>query len=112
MKKLERIEDFGEFLEDALEIPVAYFKFDQPPTLPYLVYHFRGDDGLHGDNVNYIKHEGILLELYFGDKDFALERKLTDFLIDNKLAYASSADEYIAERDIFAKLYETGMFYK
>lgn len=107
-----KIEYFGDDLETALGIPTAYYKFDSPVGLPYATYMFGGDDGLHSDDVNYIKREKIIVELYFKDKNFELEKRLTDFFIDNGLAYSSSADQYIDEDDMFAKIYETGMFYQ
>ena len=70
-------------------LPVSYYQFpqDKVPPLPYLIYWFPASDDFYADDKNYTKINGLRIELYQEEKDFALEQKIENTLTANGIPY-------------------------
>lgn len=61
-------------------LPVAYRRFKQAKTPPYILFYLEGTDNFAADNVVYETCESYLIELYSKDRDLVSEGKLEDAL--------------------------------
>lgn len=97
--------EFEEIYEKlkTLGIPVAYYKFEKPQKLPFVVY-FEADGTVEGaDNYNLFRRKTIVIELYTVKKDVALERKLENLFRDTEME--KSVDTYLSDEKMFMVAY-------
>ncbi len=89
-------------------LPVVYHHWEEnsAPPLPYLVYLFPSRNDFFADNCNYQAIAVLDIELYSDQKNFTLEKKLEDVLIENKITFRKT-ETYIASEKMYEVLYET-----
>nr|DAX89283.1 MAG TPA: tail completion protein [Caudoviricetes sp.] len=88
-----------------LNIPVAYQSFKQSQRLPYIIFVQSGSNNFGADCKVYHKDNKYNIELYFEDKDFALEEKLEDLLDENDIYWTKSADIRIESENMTEVIY-------
>lgn len=86
-----------------LDIPVAYYKFNKPQSLPFCVYFEYGTEIKGADNYNLYREAEIRIELYYKAKSPELEHKIEALFRDRELE--KTADSYIKEEDMFLTAY-------
>ena len=64
----------------SLKIPVAFTKFDEPVSLPFIVYRQIKANFYGSDFENHIANEFYSVELYTDKKDLLLEKNLDKLL--------------------------------
>lgn len=90
-------------LLDGTGLPVAYGFFEQPQTLPYIVYEVTGSDNFAADNKVWLAKNRIQIELYTKNKDLETEAK-----VENALAsvFWEKSEEYIESLHCMQVVYE------
>ena len=91
----------------SLNLPIAYrcFAVGQVPELPYIVYYADEDIGFHADDIVYYEEYAVTIEVYTGQKDLQLEKKVKELLIENGLPYESYESSLDSE-NMYLKAYE------
>lgn len=81
-------------------IPVAYYEFEQATAKgpPFICYFEAGSNDFIADNKNYQRIRPMVVELYTDDKDFSLEKKVEDTLIENEIVFTKSEAYIDTER--------------
>lgn len=79
----------------AIGYPVAFFAFDSPPVLPYLVYLDTASDDFMADNRNHVGVTNWQVELYTAigmstGERLTAERKVGEALSAAELPYVRS----------------------
>ncbi|NMF06256.1 hypothetical protein ACUH7Y_07090 [Clostridium beijerinckii] len=90
--------------------PVAYSHFiatpNNPlPTPPYITYLSAYSSNMFADDIVYMDIDNLQIELYTAKKDPVAEKKITDLLKTNGIAYQSTED-WIESEQLFQKIYE------
>ena len=93
-------------LSENLNMEVAYFKFDRPPQLPYLIYAGEGSDNFTADNKVYDSDYNYRVEYYFDRKNEVIERQIEALFDENEIIWSKSADIYIDTERMFAIHYQ------
>lgn len=89
-------------------IPYAYYQFDEgtaEPT-PFICFYFSDDNSVKADNVNYVKIQTLVIELYTDEKDFNLENRIEGVLDANELPY-DHVESYIDSEKMLMQTYTT-----
>lgn len=99
-----------EELNDGLKklgFPVAYGHFAEGhvPQLPYIVLKNMGTDNFAADGIAYHEIEDTDIELYCKKKDSAVEKKISDFLTENKIYYEKQ-ETYIKSEKMIQVIFE------
>ncbi len=87
-----------------LGLPVAYGKFSETPTPPYIAYMGAGQNNTLADDKNYQSTNRYRIEYYFKTKDESRETLIETLL--SKYVYTKSEDVYIEGEDLFVIYYE------
>lgn len=88
--------------------PYAYRTFPNSTQKapPYIVYYYTGSDDLYADNINYQQINGIRVELYTRNKDFAAEEALETALRNADISW-SKDESYVEEEKMYLIVYES-----
>lgn len=97
-----RKEKFQKLYNDikALGIPVSYFAFKEPVNPPFIVYYSPHVTNFVADNTIYMQQDYIEVELYTNKKDFELEEKVRQMLIENGYIF-EQYETYIQDEKMF-----------
>ena len=76
--------------------PVAYSHYAEGdvPKSPYIVIQGMGSNNFSADGIVYHEIEDTNIELYCDKKDQETEKKISDFLTENKIYYEKT--EFVA----------------
>lgn len=87
--------------------PVAYSHFAEGhvPERPYIVVQGMGSDNFSADGIVYHEIEDTNIELYCDKKDQEAEKKISDFLIENKIYYEKT-ETYIESEKMIQTVFE------
>lgn len=99
--------DLYEILKE-LDIPVAYDHFDDNKNLtpPFMAYRETSPDNFKADNTVFAIFNNFEIELVTSKKDIALENKLSNLLIKNKIPYDKSDEVWDKDEKIYHIFYE------
>lgn len=86
-------------------LPVTYYEWTAPPSLPYIVYLFADSDNFGADNQVYVDIENYQVELYSDKKDKPSEKLVEDKLKENEIYYEKS-EEYIESEKMYQIIYD------
>lgn len=89
-----------------LNIPTAYYQF--PETLegpPFLCFFYQSNNDMLADDVNYVRIDHLVVELYTDNKDFGLEKQLEGILTDAGMVWEKS-EQYLDDERMFEVVYE------
>ena len=90
---------------ESIGLPCRYHKWSRAPALPYtLITHTESDD-LMADNHNYFDIGNYRLELYTALKDPPTERKVENWLKDQRIPYRKSSPGFIDSESMFLTAY-------
>ena len=84
--------------------PVAYLKFNSPPTLPFIVYINDSRECISADDRVWQKLNNYLVELYTENKEPANELILEQVL-DNAGIFYEASEGYIESEDMHLVTY-------
>lgn len=87
----------------ALGIPVAYLKFNNSQSLPFIVYFEAGTEIKGADTFNLYREVTINIELYCKKKEVQLERKIENLFRDVEIT--KQMDTYIKEENMLMTAY-------
>lgn len=95
-----------------LGIPFAYRQFTEKTAVsePFLVWYFDNSDNFSADNIVYSRIYELNLELYTGEKDFALEEQIENILTDMGLFWEKE-EQWIESEKLFEVLYYMEVLY-
>lgn len=93
-------------IKATLGIPSAYSHFKSEQVPPYLVYIGAGQNQMSGDDTAYWRRNTYQLELYFAEKDEALETSIEDALLADGWRYSRSDDAYEESQGLFVIFYD------
>ena len=87
--------------------PVAYSHYAEGdvPKSPYIVIQGMGSDNFSADGIVYHEIEDTNIELYCDKKDQETEKKISDFLTENKIYYEKT-ETYIESENMIQIIYE------
>jgi len=93
---------------DGIGLPNAYYQFDEGKVKapPFICFFYPNDDDLMADDINYVRINALVIELYTDNKDFELETRVESALIQNGLPFSKSED-YINSEHMFQITYNT-----
>lgn len=74
---------------------VAYLRFKQATSPPFIIYGLAGSSDVHADNRHYFKIDDGFVELYSDDKMPEVERKIEKAFSDNQIPWEKEYEEYI-----------------
>lgn len=86
-------------------LPVAYGRFTEPQSPPFVIYLGDGQNTALADDRIYHKKNKYQIEYYFAKKDESAEERIETALTDAGLIYEKSEDIYISSEDIFVIYY-------
>lgn len=86
-------------------IPVAYGRFREKVAPPLMIYTGDGQADVIADGEVYAKSNNYTVELYFTEKDEALEGKIEDLLNAAGWTWQKSSDVYLDDEDAFEIYY-------
>lgn len=86
-------------------LPVTYYEWNNPPSLPYIVYLFRDTSNFGADNQVYIDIENFQVELYSDKKDLDSEKLIQDLFNENEIYYEKS-EIYIESEEMYQVIYD------
>lgn len=93
---------------EKLNIPIAYYKFDDEVATPFIIYRGAGSANFKADNKVYNSSYNYTLEYYFKEKNEHLERKIERLLNDNEIIWEKTEDVYIPSENMFLIYYNLG----
>lgn len=86
-------------------LPVAYHHFDEPPSLPYIIYLFTYSSNFAADSKIYKRFDNYQVELYSEKKDLESEQLLENVFDENDIYYDKS-ETYIESEEMYQVVYE------
>lgn len=86
-------------------LPVAYHHFDNPPTIPFIVYMEVQKDRYVADNSVYFKKAKYRIELYYEVINDELIEKIESYLDSKELVWADGEEVYIEEEKLYMRSY-------
>ena len=86
-------------------LPVAYHHFEEPPSLPYIIYLFTYSSNFAADSKIYHKTNNYQVELYSNKKDLTSEKLIED-AFDNNDIYYDKSETYIESEEMYQVIYE------
>lgn len=83
-------------------LPVAYSHYAEGdvPKSPYIVIQGMGSNNFSADGIVYHEIEDTNIELYCDKKDQETEKKISDFLTENKIYYEKTETYIESEKKI------------
>ena len=86
----------------------AYYSFEnsQAPNYPFIVYYYTNGDDKIADNKNYVPIEGLVVELYSQQVDFAQETTVETKLKAAGIVYSKTRN-YIQSELAWQTTYES-----
>ena len=105
----QEIKNLIRSLAGLLNVPFAYYQFEEETSPPFLVFNYPDSDDFFADNVNYQGKTNLDIYYCSDEKDFAAETAIEAFLKNNGIAYSKSQD-YIDTDAMFQTLYQTEVF--
>ena len=89
-----------------LEIPTAYYQFPETQEgPPFLCFYYQSNNDALADNVNYVRIDHLVVELYTNNKDFGLEKQLEVILTSNGMVWEKS-EQYLDDEQMNEVVYE------
>lgn len=89
-----------------LEVPTAYYQFPETQQgPPFLCYFYQSNNDMLADDVNYVRIDHLVVELYTDNKDFDLEKQLEEILTANDLVWYKS-EQYLDDQQMNEVVYE------
>lgn len=87
--------------------PVAYSHYAEGdvPESPYIVIQGMGSNNFSADGIVYNEIEDTNIELYCDEKDQEAEKKISDFLTENKIYYEKT-ETYIESEKMIQSVFE------
>lgn len=90
----------------SLGIPTAYYQFPEPQEgPPFLCFFYQSNNDMLADDVNYVRIDHLVVELYTDNKDFDLERQLEGILTSNGMVW-SKDEEVLDDERMYEVVYE------
>lgn len=86
-------------------LPVAYGRFTESKSPPFLIYLGNGQNTVLADDEIYHKKNRYQIEYYFTKKDESTEGRIETALTDAGMLYEKTEDIYISSEDIFVIYY-------
>lgn len=86
-----------------LEIPSAYSHFNDPPSVPFVVYSITDSERYGADYENMIERRTVHIELYTDHKNEELENAVADLFDEYEI---SSYETYIDEQQLYQVVFE------
>jgi hypothetical protein len=83
--------------------PVAYYQFEKPPNIPFIVYMDGGSDVYGDDFSNKITVQNYVVELYTDKKDLTAEGKVESVL---NFTGFNKSENYIDSEKLYQIVYE------
>ena len=89
-----------------LNIPTAYYQFPETQQgPPFLCFYYQSNNDMLADDVNYVRIDHLVVELYTDNKDFDLEKQLEAILTSNGLVWEKS-EQYLDDERMNEVVYE------
>lgn len=90
----------------SLEIPTAYYQFPETQQgPPFLCFYYQSNNDMLADDVNYVRIDHLVVELYTDNKDFGLEKQLEGVLTSNDMVWEKS-EQYLDDEHMNEVVYE------
>ena len=94
--------------------PVAYDHFlkEAPPNVPYIAVTIPYSDNFFAENSTWKEYVIFNIELCTEKKDVAAEKKLTNILDENHIAWQKTSEDFIEDDGVFSIFYEFKEIYE
>lgn len=101
------LKEVAEMIE-GIGVKYAYYMFPNGTKVapPFICFYYDESNDVIADDTNYVKVQGLVIELYTKEKDFALEQKVEETLKANNIVY-TRYENYIDTEKMFMQVYES-----
>lgn len=94
---------------NSIGYPTAYYQFKKnpdnpPPPPPFICFYYPNDNDFIADNINYVRVNALIIELYTDEKDFVAESAVEAVLIANEIPFTKS-ENYIESENMYQIIY-------
>lgn len=96
--------EFASLLETETKLPVAYHHYDDPPTLPYLIYYVMDREDVRADDTTFVKVNELAVELYSEHKDLSAEQAIESFFDSHEIGYLTQ-ETYLDDEKMYERIY-------
>ena len=91
--------------ETTTALPNAYYEFEEPVALPFVVFYYPYRNDVMADNINFQPIEHTVLELYTELKSPAQEQEVETVLNGAGIAFSKECN-YISSERMWQIVYE------
>lgn len=87
-------------------LPTAYYQFSAATAKapPFICYYYPQDNDFSADNINYVRVNQLVIELYTDNKDFALEDMIESILTQHDMRFFKT-EVYIDDEKMYMITY-------
>jgi len=94
---------------DSMGYPYAYYQFAEnpdnpPPAPPFICFYYPNDDDFIADNINYVRVNALIIELYTAEKDFDAESAVEAVLLSNEIPFTKT-ESFIESENMYQIAY-------
>lgn len=95
---------------DSFGVPSAYYQFADDTAIapPFVAFYYNRSEDLMADDQNYLKMNGLIIELYTDNKDFALEQTIENTLKENGLVF-TRVENYLDSERMYMTVFSTSV---
>lgn len=95
---------------DSIGVPNAYYQFTNQTDVapPFIAFYYPESSDLSADNINYLKINQLIIELYTDEKEFGLERQIETTLNENGLVFTRT-ETYLGDERMYMVVFSTSV---
>lgn len=95
---------------DSIGLPNAYYQFTNRTDVapPFIAFYYPESMDFEADNINYLKINQLIIELYTDNKELGLEKLIETKLNENDLVFTRS-ETYLGDERMYMVVFSTSV---
>lgn len=95
---------------DSIGLPNAYYQFTNRTDVapPFIAFYYPESMDFEADNINYLKINQLIIELYTDNKELSLEKLIETKLNENDLVFTRS-ETYLGDERMYMVVFSTSV---
>jgi len=95
---------------DSIGLPNAYYQFTNRTDVapPFIAFYYPESMDFLADNINYLKINQLIIELYTDNKELGLEKLIETKLNENDLVFTRS-ETYLGDERMYMVVFSTSV---
>ena len=96
---------------ESIGVEYAYYQFPEGTAVapPFICFYYPERDDMFADNINYVKIERLIIELYTKEKNFELEDAIEAKLTENEIPFVRY-ESYIDTEQLIMNTFESEVY--